>query len=148
MKNIAPHYSVASSFRSRFQSITGVVWLYIRTSLLNWSWRYYTCILPLIGNKVGRFNFFVGRKENRFSLFYHVFCWGDSMNETRMTFTKIVRLWNCKGKAMGWLLQPLKYCCFDKGTKIMLRVFRKERPWVRNLSTWYIFFYCFINHNA
>ena len=82
----------------------------------------YHCILPLIFNKVGWFKFFVGRKENHFILFYHLFYLGDSIrHEWHAKKCLSVKYW--KGKATGRLLQPLECCYFDRGTKMILREF-------------------------
>ena len=67
--------SLAVVILSRFQCVTRCLIIYpFPASQLNSSWWSYPCILPLIFNIAWSFNFFVGRKENHFTLLYHVLC--------------------------------------------------------------------------
>ena len=103
------------------------------TTIFNSSWWSYPCILLLIFNKVGSFKFFISRKENLGwqSILLRQFL------ETRMICEKIFPAENCKESVMGRLLQALGFCCFDRGTRILLKEFSD-----RNDFEWEIYHLC------
>ena len=118
------------------------------SSLLNSSWSYYPCIIPLIVSEIDWFKFFVGQKENHFALFYHVFCQGNSMrNEWHTKILFACQILPMKGnETASSITQILVFWQRNKDSSE--RVSRQEISWVRNLSIWYIPFYCFIANNT
>ena len=119
------------------------------TPHLNLSWWSYLCILRLIFNIAWSFKSFVGRKENHFNLFYHVFCQGDFMRHEWYAKKKLLACQILRRKCNGMTFSSTRMLLFCQRHKDNpQRVFRQERSWVKNLSVRYILSYCFIDNNA
>ena len=104
------------------------------TSLSTLGWWFYTCILPLIVNKVEWFKFSVGWKESPSILFSHMLCEDNSMRHKRHA-KKLFACYTLQRKGYGKTSLTSRMLLFLQRSKDSpQKIFRQKRSWLRNYT--------------